>query len=57
MNIGEDSSDSWDTEGVEVKVELVQMGADVMKYDYESEELLSLDESSSNGDHGDDDNP
>lgn len=57
MNIGEDSSDSWDTEGVEVKVEPVQMGADVMKYDYESEELLSLDESSFNGDHGDDDNP
>ena len=61
MNIGEDSANSWDNEANEVEVEPGQMGAGVMNYDYENEELLSLDESSFDNDHGDassdDDNP
>ena len=61
MNIGEDNTNSWDNKANVVKVEPGQMGASVMNYDYESEELLSLDESSSDSDHGDassdDDNP
>ena len=61
MNIGEESTDSWDNEADKVEVELGQMGASVINSGYESEELLSLDESPSNSDHGDalsdDDNP
>nr|POF27047.1 hypothetical protein CFP56_31990 [Quercus suber] len=55
MNIG----DSWDTENIEV--EPVQIGVGVLNSDYGSDELLSLDESSFDNDHGDDssddDNP
>ena len=55
MNIG----NSWDIK--DVKVELVQIGIGVLNSDYGSEELLSLDESSFDNDHGDassdDDNP
>ena len=42
----EDSSDSWDGSNKDV-TELVQMGAGVINSDYESEELHSLEESSS----------
>ena len=47
MDIGEDSIDSWDNQAGDDEVELRQMGGGVMNFDYESEELLSLDESSS----------
>nr|POE75012.1 hypothetical protein CFP56_65041 [Quercus suber] len=53
MNIGEESTDSWDNEANKVKVKPGQMGASVINSGYESEELLSLDESSSNSNHGD----
>nr|POF22412.1 hypothetical protein CFP56_66023 [Quercus suber] len=60
MNIGEDSTDSWDNETDKVEFELGQMGAGIMNSDYESKELLSLDESSFDSDHcdasSDDDN-
>ena len=49
----EDSSDSWDGSNKDV-TELVQMGAGVINSDYESEELHSLEESSSDDDIGDD---
>ena len=49
----EDSSDSWDGSDEDV-TELVQMGTGVMNFDYESEELHNLEESSSNDDIGDD---
>ena len=53
--VGEDSSDSWDTE---VVVQLPdQMSTGVMNSDYSSEELLSLTKSSSDSDdEGDNDN-
>ena len=61
MNIGEESTDSWDNEADKVEVEPGQMGAGVINFGYESEELLSLDESPSDSAHGDalsdDDNP
>ena len=61
MNIGEESTDSWDNEADKVEIEPGQMGACVINSGYESEELLSLDELPSNNDHGDvlsdDDNP
>nr|POE75005.1 hypothetical protein CFP56_65035 [Quercus suber] len=61
MNIGEESTDSWDNEVDEAEVEPGQMDDGVMNFDYEIEELLSLDESSSDSDHSnassDDDNP
>ena len=61
MNIGEESTDSWDNEADKVEVELGQMGVSVINSDYESEELLGLDESPSDSAHGDalsdDDNP
>ena len=61
MNIGEESTDSWDNEADKVEVELGQIGAGVINSGYESKELLSLDESPSDSDHGDalsdDDNP
>nr|POF22413.1 hypothetical protein CFP56_66024 [Quercus suber] len=61
MNIGEDSTDSWDNETDKVEFEPGQMGtAGIMNSDYESKELLSLDESSFDSDHcdasSDDDN-
>ena len=46
----EDNSDSWD--GKDDVVELGQMGADVMNFDYESEELYNLVESSSDDKFG-----
>ena len=49
----EDSSDSWDGSDEDV-IELVKMGAGVINSDYESEELHSLEKSSSNDDIGDD---
>ncbi|XP_050260189.1 uncharacterized protein LOC126705325 isoform X1 [Quercus robur] len=54
MNIGEDSPDSWDNQAENAEVEAGQMGGGVMNSDYESEELLSLDESSSGSEGGDD---
>ena len=54
MNIGEDSTNSWDNQAEDDEVELGQMGGGVMNSDYESEELLSLDESSSSSEDGDD---
>ena len=51
--VGEDNNDSWDKD-VEAKLPN-QMGLGVMNSDYTSEELLSLIESSSNGDEGVDD--
>ncbi|XP_075671528.1 uncharacterized protein LOC142641051 isoform X2 [Castanea sativa] len=54
MNIGEDSTDSWDNQAEDDEVEPRQMGGGVMNSDYESEELLSLDESSLSSEHGDD---
>nr|POE64520.1 f-box/kelch-repeat protein [Quercus suber] len=53
MNIGEESTDSWDNEANQIKVKPGQMGASVINSRYESKELLSLDESSSNSNHGD----
>ena len=53
MNIGEESTDSWDNEVDKVEVEPGQMGAGVINFGYESEELSSLDESPSDSDHGD----
>ena len=44
----EDSSDSWDGKDDDDVIEASQMGAGVMNSDYESEELHSLMESSSN---------
>ena len=49
----EDSSDSWDGSDEDV-TEPVQMGAGVINSDYESEELHSLKESSSDDDFGND---
>ncbi|KAK9997189.1 hypothetical protein SO802_021875 [Lithocarpus litseifolius] len=49
----EDSNDSWDGSDEDV-TEPVQMGAGAMNSDYESEELHSLEESSSDDDIGDD---
>ena len=61
MNIGEESTDSWDNEADKVEVEPGQMGSGVINSVYENKELLSLDESPSDSDHGDtlsdDDNP
>ena len=54
MNIGEDSTNSWDNQAEDDEVEPGQMGSGVMNSDYESEELLSLDESSSSSEDGDD---
>ena len=54
MNIGENSTDSWDNQAEDDEVELGQMGGGVMNSDYESEELLSLEESSSSSEGGDD---
>ena len=51
--MGEDSSDSWDNDVMVILPD--HMGAGVMNSDYISEELLSLTESSSSGDEGDDD--
>ena len=53
MNIGEESTDSWDNEADKVEVEPGQMGSGVINSVYENEELLSLDESPSDSDHGD----
>ena len=49
----EDSSDSWDGSDEDV-TEPVQMGADVINSNYESEELHNLEESSFDDDFGDD---
>ncbi|XP_023889788.1 uncharacterized protein LOC112001856 [Quercus suber] len=49
----EDSSDSWDGCKEDV-IEPEQMGVGVMNFDYDSEELHNLDESSSDDDIGDD---
>ena len=57
MNIGEDSTDSQDNQADDDEVEPGQMGGGVMNSDYESEELLSLDESESSNEDGDDDIP
>ncbi|KAK9993852.1 hypothetical protein SO802_023555 [Lithocarpus litseifolius] len=54
MNIGEDSTDSWENQAEDDEVEPGQMGGGVMNSNYESEELLSLDESSSTSEDGDD---
>nr|POE44704.1 hypothetical protein CFP56_77900 [Quercus suber] len=54
INIGEDSTDSWDNQAEDDEVEPRQMGGGVMNSNYESEELLSLDESSSSSEDGDD---
>ena len=51
MDIGEDNTNSWDNQVEDDEVELGQMGGGVMNSDYESEELLSLDESSSSSEH------
>ena len=51
----EDNSDSWDGSDEDV-TEPVQMGAGIINSDYESEELHSLEESSSDDDFGDDTN-
>ena len=48
----EDSSDSWDGKNDDDDVEPSQMGTGVMNFDYESEELYSLVESSSNDELG-----
>ena len=54
MNIGEDSTDSWDNQAEDDNVKLGQMGDGVMNSDYKSEKLLSLEESSSSSEGGDD---
>ena len=54
MNIGEDSTNSWDNQAEDDKVEPGQMSGGVMNSDYESEELLSLDKSSLSNEYGDD---
>ena len=54
MNIGDDSTDSWDNQTEDDEVQPEQMGGGVMNSDYESEELLSLDESESSNEDGDD---
>ena len=51
--VGEDSSDSWDNDVVVTLPH--QMGAGVMNSNYTNEGILSLTESSSNGDEGVDD--
>ena len=51
VDIGEDSSDSWDNQAEDDEVGPGQMGGGVMNSDYESEELFSLDESSSSSEH------
>nr|POF18727.1 hypothetical protein CFP56_24955 [Quercus suber] len=51
IDIGEDSTDSWDNQAEDDEVEPGQMGGGVMNSDYESEELLKLDESSSSSEH------
>ena len=53
-NIGEDSTNSWDNQAEDDKVEPGQMSGGVMNSNYESEELLSLDKSSSSNEYGDD---
>ncbi|KAL0011047.1 hypothetical protein SO802_006155 [Lithocarpus litseifolius] len=45
------STDNWDNQAEDDEVEPRQMGGGVMNFDYESEELLSLDESSSSSEH------
>ena len=54
MNIGEDSTDSWDNQAEDDEVKPGQMDGGVMNSDYESEELLRLDESSLSSKDGDD---
>ena len=54
INIGEDSTDSWDNQAEDDEVEPGQMGGGVMNSNYESEELLSLDESSLSSEDDDD---
>ena len=54
MNIGEDSTNSWDNQAENDDVEPGQIGGGVMNSDYEIEELLSLDESSSSSEDSDD---
>ena len=54
MNIGKDSTDSWDNHVEDDEVEPGQMGGGVMNFDYESEELLILDKSSSSNEHSND---
>ena len=49
----EDSSDSWDGSNEDV-TEPIQMSAGVINFDYESEELYSLEELPSDDDIGDD---
>ena len=51
MDIGEESTNSWDNQAEDDEVEPRQMGGGVMNSDYVSEELLSLDESSSSNEH------
>ena len=53
-NFVEDNSDSWDSKDDDDNdvVEPSQMGAGVMNFDYESEELYSLVESSSDDELG-----
>ena len=51
IDTGEASTDSWDNQAEDDKVEPGQMGGGVMNSDYESEELLSLDKSSSSSEH------
>nr|POF04687.1 hypothetical protein CFP56_38527 [Quercus suber] len=53
MDIGKDSTESWDWENQaeDDEVKPGQMGGGVMNSDYKSEELLSLDESSSSNEH------
>ena len=53
-NFVEDNSDSWDSKDDDDNdvVEPGQMGAGVMNFDYESEELYSLVESSSDDELG-----
>nr|POE90536.1 hypothetical protein CFP56_61175 [Quercus suber] len=51
IDIGEDSTDSWDNQAEDDEVEPGQMSGGIMNSDYESEELLSLDKSSSSSEH------
>nr|POE58545.1 hypothetical protein CFP56_59061 [Quercus suber] len=51
IDIGEDSTDSWDNQAEDDDSQPGQMGGGVMNSDYDSEELLSLDESSSSSEH------
>ena len=54
LNQNSDGGDSWDSDD-DVVEQVEQMGAEVMNSDYETEELLSLDEPSSSDDDDDDD--